>query len=115
MALTVAPPSFVELVGANGRRIAYDEVSPPAPKGTILLLTGLAAKRLGWFKQLTVFGQTYRTIAIDHRDIGDSDPVADSYTVADQAADAAAVLDALGIRQANVVGISMGGFVAMRL
>jgi len=115
MALTVAPPSFVELVSANGRRIAYDEVSPPNPKGTILLLTGLAAKRMGWFKQLAVFGQTYRTIAIDHRDIGDSDPVADPYTTADQATDAAAVLDALGITRANVVGISMGGFVALRL
>ena len=112
MTLQVNPPSFVTV---NGHRLAYDEVSPPNPKGTILLLTGLAAKRLGWYKQLPVFGQTYRTIAIDHRDVGDSDETPEPYTTADQANDAAALLDTLGIKRAYVIGISMGGFVALRL
>jgi alpha-beta hydrolase superfamily lysophospholipase len=35
-------PSFVEV---DGRKLAYNEVSPPNPRGTILLLTGLGAKR----------------------------------------------------------------------
>ncbi len=35
----------------NGRQLAYNEIRPPAPKGTILLLTGLAAKRYGWYRQ----------------------------------------------------------------
>ncbi len=63
-------PSFVRV---DGRRLAYKEVCPSAPKGTILLLTGLAAKRYGWFHQLDEFGRYYRTIALDHRDISDSD------------------------------------------
>ncbi len=110
--LEVAPPSFVTV---NGRRLAYDEVSPPNPKGTVLLLTGLASKRLGWYNQLPVFGEVYRTIALDHRDVGDSDPATDPYTTADQADDAAAVLRQLGVEHAYVVGISMGGFVALEL
>jgi pimeloyl-ACP methyl ester carboxylesterase len=110
--LAVNTPSFVTI---DGRKIAYDDVCPPHPRGTILLLTGLAAKRLGWRRQLEAFGQVYRTIAIDHRDIGDSDPYTTPYTVADQADDAAAVLAALGIAHAAVVGISMGGFIALEL
>ena len=110
--MQITTPSFVTV---DGRKIAYDEVSPSNPKGTILLLTGLAAKRLGWAHQLDAFGREYRTIAIDHRDIGDSDPYNAPYTTADQADDAAAVLRALGVNRAHVVGISMGGFVALEL
>jgi pimeloyl-ACP methyl ester carboxylesterase len=110
--LEVPPPSFVT---AYGRRLAYDEASPAQPQGTVLLLTGLGSTRLGWYKQLPVFGQVYRTIALDHRDIGDSDLVTEPYATADQADDAAAVLEALGIPKASIVGISMGGFIALEL
>ena len=75
-------PSFAEV---NGRRIAYDEVSPPDPKGAVVLLTGLASKRLGWRSQMGPFGQIYRTIAMDHRDSGDSYMADAPYAVADQA------------------------------
>jgi 3-oxoadipate enol-lactonase len=102
-------------VDATGRKIAYDEVTPANPKGTILLLTGLASKRLGWFNQLEEFGKTYRTIALDHREIGDSDATGAPYTIKDQADDAAAVLRALEIERAHVVGISMGGFISLEL
>jgi pimeloyl-ACP methyl ester carboxylesterase len=110
--LEVPPPSFVTV---HGRRLAYDEVSPSHPRGTVLLLTGLGSKRLGWYKQLPVFGQVYRTIALDHRDTGDSDLATDPYTTADQADDAAAVLQALGVASASIVGLSMGGFIALEL
>ncbi len=110
--LQIKEPSVVMI---DGRKMAYDEVSPPNPKGTILLLTGLGAKRLGWYNQIDVFGQTYRTIALDHRDTGDSDLASGPYTTVDQAEDAAAVLKALGISRAHVAGISMGGFIALEL
>src|SRR5258707_8643652 len=110
--LVVAPPSFVEV---NGHRIAYDEVAPPNPKGTVLLLTGLASKRLGWQMQLQPFGQMYRTIAMDHRDSGDSFYADAPYMTADQAEDVAGLMKALGVTRAHVVGISMGGFIALEL
>jgi pimeloyl-ACP methyl ester carboxylesterase len=110
--MQVKEPSFVTI---DGRKMAYDEVKPANPKGTVLLLTGLASKRLGWYKQLEEFGRYYHTIALDHRDVGDSDEVQDAYTTGDQAEDAAAVLKALGISKAHVVGISMGGFIALEL
>jgi 3-oxoadipate enol-lactonase len=110
--MQVQQPSKVVI---DGRVLAYDEVSPAAPRGTVLLLTGLGSKRLGWYKQLEVFGQTYRTIALDHRDTGDSDLATEPYTTADQADDAAAVLKALGVERAVVIGISMGGFISLEL
>ncbi len=110
--MEVKAPSFVTI---DGRKLAYDEVSPANPKGTVLLLTGLGSKRLGWYRQIDVFGQTYRTIALDHRDTGDSDLATAAYTTADQADDAAAVLKALGVARANIVGISMGGFISLEV
>ena len=110
--MKVKAPSFVTI---DGRKMAYDEVSPPDPLGTILLLTGLGAKRLGWYRQLEEFGKYYRTIAIDHRDVGDSDPASGPYTIAELADDASAVLKALDIKHSHVIGISMGGFIALEL
>jgi pimeloyl-ACP methyl ester carboxylesterase len=108
--MQVRPPSFVTI---DGRKMAYDEVSPSRPKGTILLLTGLGSKRLGWMRQMDDFGREYRTIVLDHRDTGDSDEVEAPYTIADLADDAAALLTKLGIVRAHVAGISLGGYVAL--
>jgi pimeloyl-ACP methyl ester carboxylesterase len=110
--LDIMVPSFVTI---EGRRIAYAEASPPQPRGTILLLAGLSNDRLGWYRQLPIFGQEYRTIALDHRDTGASDPADGPYRIADLADDAAAALRALGIHRSHIIGISMGGFVALEL
>lgn len=110
--LDIMSPSFVTI---EGRRLAYAEISPSHPKGTILLLTGLANTRLSWYKQLAVFGRDYRTVALDARDVGESDPAGRPYHIADLADDAAAVLRALGVAKSHIVGISMGGFVALEV
>ncbi len=111
--MSVKEPSSALIAG---RRLAYDEARPADPageKGTILLLTGLGSKRLGWARQLEVFGREYRTIAMDYRDTGDSDGASDDYTVDDLADDAGALLTALGVTRAHVIGISLGGFTAL--
>ncbi len=110
--LQITKPSIVTI---GGRKLAYNEVSPANPKGTILLLTGLGSKRLAWYKQLDEFGRTYRTIALDNRDVGDSDQTPAPYSIRDQANDAATVLRILGVERANIVGISMGGFISLEL
>src|SRR5438105_7736049 len=104
-----------EIVMVDGRRLAYEEVSPPSPKGTIILLVGLGAKRQGWYKQLPAFGRYYRTLALDYRDVGDSDEAKESYTIKDLAEDTIAVMRALEIQHAHIIGISMGGFIALEL
>src|SRR5947209_11157216 len=104
-----------EIVMVDGRRFAYEEVSPSCPRGTIVLLVGLGGKRQGWYKQLPEFGRSYRTIALDYRDVGDSDGAREPYTIKDLAEDTVAAMRTLEIRQAHIVGISMGGFIALEL
>lgn len=95
--------------------LGYDELMPSQPEGSVLLMTGLGANRSAWLGHLSLFGKHYRTVALDHRDAGDSDPSPIPYTTIDQAQDAAGVIQALGLGRTHVVGLSMGGFVAMEL
>jgi 3-oxoadipate enol-lactonase len=110
--LDFAPPRFVRV---GGRRLAYEEVSPADPEGTILLLCGIGAKRQGWYRQLPVLGRRFRCLALDYRDVGDSDRASRSYAIRDLAGDVLALSDELGIARASVVGISMGGFIALEM
>lgn len=112
MALEFREPHYITV---DGRKLAYEVFAPPDPRGTLLLITGLAAKRQGWYRQIEPFAARYRTIIFDNRDIGDSDLAAGPYRTADQAEDAAELLRELGVEQAHVAGISMGGFIALEL
>jgi pimeloyl-ACP methyl ester carboxylesterase len=83
------------------------------PDGSpLLLIMGANASGRAWPDQLVdLLGQRHRVIRYDHRDTGRSTWAFDEqpYAVADLAGDAVAVLDALGIERAHVVGMSMGG------
>jgi pimeloyl-ACP methyl ester carboxylesterase len=107
-----AAPRFVVVAG---RRLAYEEVTPVAPRGTVLLLCGIGAKRQGWYKQLPELGQRLRALAVDYRDVGDSDLAGKPYTIRELAEDVYGMAQALGIERASLVGISMGGFISLEL
>src|SRR6266516_4739452 len=91
-------PQFVTV---DGRRLAYEELSPSDPSGTVLLLCGIGAKRRGWYKQLPVLGARFRTLALDYRDVGDSDEVTEPYTIGDVAEDVHELTRTLGIERAR--------------
>ena len=107
-----AAPQFVQV---GGSRLAYEEVAPDDPQGTVLLLCGIGAKRQGWYKQLPVLGRRLRTLALDYRDVGDSDAATEQYSIGELAEDVYALAGALGVDRASLVGISMGGFIALEL
>lgn len=80
----------------------------------LLLLSGLSAQRAFWgLVRPRLAGFTL--VEFDPRDIGKSSLAQGSYTVADMARDALAVLDAAGIGSAHVIGHSMGGAIAQEL
>jgi pimeloyl-ACP methyl ester carboxylesterase len=78
----------------------------------VLLVTGANASGIAWPDALLAqLIEHHDVIRYDHRDTGRSSEVFDDqpYGVIDLAADALAVLDALGVSRVHVVGMSLGG------
>jgi 3-oxoadipate enol-lactonase len=98
--------SFLE---NQGIRIYWDEQGQGAP---VLLIMGLGYTSSLWHRIRPVLAQRFRTIAFDNRGAGLSAVPPGPYSIATMATDAAAVLDAAGITQAHVLGVSMGGMIA---
>lgn len=104
----------MEVVVSDGTRLFVMEQGPRDAE-PVLWLQGLNAPASAWAVQLAHFGQTRRSIAPDARGVGKSDAPEGPYTTAQLAGDAVAVLDALGIESAHVVGTSLGGATAQEL
>jgi pimeloyl-ACP methyl ester carboxylesterase len=82
----------------------------------LLLIQGLGGNSLHWGDVfLDALEETFELVLYDHRGAGRSGELAGECTIAKLAEDAVAVLDALDIESAHVVGISMGGMVAQEL
>lgn len=96
-------------VRAGGAEIAYDVCGAGEP--LVLLHAGIADRRM-WDEQLEPFAATYRVIRIDLRGFGGTTADRSPFT---HHADVDAVLEALGVGGAHVVGASMGGAVALDL
>lgn len=81
----------------------------------VLLLHGLGGSRISWEPQMGALGDR-RTIAWDMPGYGEATPLPDGPLTWPAVADAAAaLLDAIGVERAHVVGISMGGMIAQHL
>src|SRR5256884_3740914 len=100
-------------VSANGIEIEYETFGDPKAQ-PMLLIGGLGSQLLSWDEDFCALlaGHGFHVIRFDNRDSGLSTWVDDAYTLDDMAADAAGLLDALGVPAAHVVGASMGGFIA---
>lgn len=102
---------------ASGASIAWDSFGDAALP-PIILIQGFSAQMIGWrpgFCQ-RLADEGFHVIRFDNRDVGQSQRYPQGgYALADMADDTAALLDALGLRSAHVVGQSMGGMVAQAL
>jgi 3-oxoadipate enol-lactonase len=82
----------------------------------LLLIMGMSGTALTWGEGfLEDLRADFDVIAFDHRGVGASTRLDGEITTAEMAADAAGLLDELGIESAHVLGISMGGMVAQEL
>jgi pimeloyl-ACP methyl ester carboxylesterase len=102
----------VPKVNANGIVIAYEEQGSGEP---LVLLGGFAMTKESWIWQMDALSHHLRVIAMDNRGVGESTVPAEPFTIADMAADAIGLLDALSIPAAHVFGVSMGGLIAQTL
>lgn len=97
---------------ANGISIYY-ELHGPADAPVLVLNNGILMNAAAsWVFQTPTLARHYRVLQYDCRGQGQSEHPAGTYTMALHADDLAALLDALGIAQAHIAGISYGGEVA---
>ena len=119
---------------ANGINIEYESFGPESAD-PVLLIMGLGAQLTLWPVELceALVSRGFRVIRYDNRDVGLSTKFVDApvpqlpavlaavmsgqdpqvtYRLDDMAADAAGLLDALGLERAHIVGASMGGMIA---
>ncbi|WP_188197433.1 alpha/beta fold hydrolase [Nonomuraea sp. SYSU D8015] len=98
------------MVIVGGVEIAYEEAGPAAPAGTVVLLhAGVADLRM-WEHQFRALAGRYRVIRYDRRGSGRS---GDAEGEVCHHEDLLAVMDALEVERAALIGSSMGGAYAV--
>src|SRR5437660_12709589 len=100
-------------VALHGLRFHYTEHGErEAP--VVVMLHGVTGHARTWDEEAAALASRYRVLALDQRGHGDSDPAPHAdYTVAALSADLTAFADSLRIARASIVGLSMGGRVAI--
>lgn len=93
-------------------RLYYERRGAGEP---LLLMTGFAISAAVFEPVVGLLAADFDCIAYDHRGAGRSQAPVRLTSVHELAADAARLLDALGLASAHVCGVSMGGMVAQEL
>ena len=97
-----------------GYSIGYAEAGG-GEASPIVFLHGVGSDKSVWHPQLAHSGTERLTIAFDYPGYGDSDPAPSGTTRDDYAAAILSALTALGVEQAHVCGLSLGGVVAIAM
>jgi len=100
------------IIQVNNISLYYETVGHGKP---LLFLHGLGSCGADWLMQIPHFVSSYQVITPDLRGHGKSDKSRGSYTIGELAEDMAKLLEALGIDSCDVVGLSLGSFVALQL
>ncbi len=110
----LAPGAVVDgFVDLEGRRFHYTEWGPPAAP-TVVLLHGVTGHARTWDDEARALGRDRHVIALDQRGHGDSDPAPDGdYTLPALVGDITAFADAQRLARFELVGLSLGGRVAI--
>lgn len=97
----------------NGAEIHYEDQGTGSE--TIVFAHGLLWSGRMFQKQIDVLKEKYRCITFDFRGQGQSEVTPSGYDMDTLADDAAALIDALECDPCHFAGLSMGGFIGMRL
>ena len=119
----------VQRAQVNGIEIAYETFGDPGDPAVVLVM-GLGTQMLAWPEEFCrdLAARGSFVVRYDNRDVGLSSALRDlptphplavatgrrapAYTVSDMAEDCVALLDHLGLDRVDLVGASMGGFIA---
>ena len=87
----------------------------PADHEALIFLGSLGSTHRMWEPQARAFCTDYRVLCPDTRGHGNSPVPSGPYSIGGLAADVIALLDRLGVERAHVVGLSLGGMIAMEM
>src|SRR5213080_2719915 len=81
----------------------------------LVLIVGLGTDISEWDGIIRWLAKKYKVLAFDNRGAGRTDKPDAPYSIETMAHDTAGLMQALGIEQAHILGISMGGRIALAL
>ena len=99
-------------LSVDDTHLYYDDRGDGSP---LLFVHGLGSSSRDWFEQVPYFADRYRVLRVDLRGHGRSGRPPGPYHIAQFARDVAVGLRRLDAAPAHVVGLSMGGMVALEL
>src|SRR5216684_1032632 len=100
-------------IRVNGAELYYEEQGRGSQ--TIVFAHGLLWSCRMFDKQVATLKDRYRCIAFDFRGQGQSEVTNDGYDIDTLYKDAAALIEELGCAPCHFLGLSMGGFIGLRL
>lgn len=99
-------------IRANNIDIYYETHGESMP---VVLIAGLNSDHTLFSGIIPVLAEKYQVVAFDNRGVGQSGKPDIPYSIDMMADDTAGLLDALDIKQAHILGVSMGGRIAASL
>lgn len=112
--MTTTPTTWrAGAVQANGITVAYTRTGGDGPP--IVLAHGITDSGRCWAPVAAALADTYDLVMVDARGHGRSDAPERGYTPADQAADLAGLIAALGLDRPAILGHSMGAITTLVL
>jgi pimeloyl-ACP methyl ester carboxylesterase len=99
-------------VDTGGLRIAYERAGEGPP---LVFLHGVLGDSREWRRQTSALSDEFTVIAWDAPGCGRSSDPAPPFGTADWAGSLAGLLEAIGVEQTHVAGLSWGGTVALEL
>ncbi len=96
----------------NGIEIYYETHGEGDP---LVLIMGLRRNAEWWYPQIPALSKHFEVLIFDNRGAGRTDKPKTDYSIRLFADDTAGLMEALGISEANILGVSMGGYIAQEL
>jgi len=100
-------------IRCNGVELAVEDSGEGG--STVLFSHGLLYSLRMWDAQIAALRSRFRCVAYDHRGQGESEAATTGLDMDTLADDAVALIESLRLPPVHLVGMSMGGFVAMRV
>jgi 3-oxoadipate enol-lactonase len=105
-------------IDISGAPISYTDTGLPVDRpdaSTIVFGHGLLFGGWVFQPQITALSQQYRCVTLDWRGQGDTPATTSGYDMDTLTSDAISLIRELGLAQVHWVGLSMGGFVGLRI